>query len=71
MVQTCMGLAIGTLGAFLAGRAISAQLYEVAAFDTKVVAFAIVVLALSATAAAALPARRAASINPAAALRAE
>jgi predicted permease len=71
MVQTCMGLAIGTLGAFLAGRAISAQLYEVAAFDTKVVAFAIVVLALSAMAAAALPARRAASINPAAALRAE
>ncbi len=71
MVQTGLGLAIGMLGAFFAGRAVSAQLYDVAGFDPKVLGAAIVVLALSAIAAAALPARRAASMNPAAALRAE
>jgi predicted permease len=71
LVQTCIGLAIGVLAALLAGRAISAQLYGVAGFDPMVLAAAIAVLALSAIAAAALPARRAASMNPAAALRAE
>jgi len=70
-VQTCAGLAIGTVGAWLAGRAISAQLYDVGGFDPAVIGAAMAALVLSAVVAAALPAHRAASVNPATALRGE
>lgn len=71
LVQTSVGLGIGLVAALLASRAISSQLYEVAGLDPKVFGGAILALVLSAIAAAALPARRAASVNPATALRGE
>jgi ABC-type antimicrobial peptide transport system permease subunit len=71
MIQAALGLAIGLVGAYFGGRMLGAQLYDVAEFDPAVLAAAMAVLAVSAFAAAALPARRAASLNPAAALRAE
>jgi predicted permease len=69
--HTCAGLAIGVVAALLVGRAISAQLYGVGGIDPTVLVAAVVALALSAISAAALPARRAASANPAVALRGE
>ena len=71
LVQTSAGIAIGLLAALFAGRAINAQLYGVERLDWGVFGAAIVMLALSAIAASALPARRAASVNPASALRGE
>jgi predicted permease len=71
LVHTCVGLAIGLLAAGVATRAISAQLYGVQGFDPKVFSAALLALVLSAIAAAVLPARRAASLNPATALRGE
>jgi predicted permease len=71
LVQTCAGLAIGLLGAFFAGRALSAQLFGVGGLDPTVFVGATLALVVSATLAAALPARRAASVNPAMALRGE
>jgi predicted permease len=71
LVQTCVGVAIGVLGAYFAGRALTSQLYGVGGLDVKVFAGAIVALLLSAIVAALLPARRAAALNPSRALRAE
>jgi len=71
LAQTCIGLAIGLIGAFLAGRALNAQLYGLGGLDPKVFAGATLALVLSAIVAASLPARRAASVNPATALRGE
>jgi macrolide transport system ATP-binding/permease protein len=71
LAQTCAGLAIGMLASILVGRTLNAQLYGVGGLDPTVFGTAILALALSAIAAAALPARRAASANPAAALRGE
>ena len=71
LVQTCVGLVIGLLGASLAGQALSTQLYGVGRLDPKVFAGATLGLIFAACLAAALPARRAASVNPAAALRGE
>jgi predicted permease len=70
-VQTCAGMAIGLMAAVWAGRAIGTQLYGVEGLDVRVFAGAVVALTLAAIAAAALPARRAASVNPATALRGE
>jgi predicted permease len=69
LVQTCVGLAIGLAAALVAGRALSSQLYGVGGLDPTVFVGATLVLVLSAIVAAALPARRAASVNPAIALR--
>jgi predicted permease len=71
LAQTCVGLLIGLLGAFFAGRALNAQLFGVGGLDAKVFIGATVVLIISAIVAASLPARRAASVNPATALRGE
>ena len=71
LVHTSVGLAIGVAGALLVGRAIRAQLYGVGGVDAAPLGAAVVAMALSAVFAAALPARRAASINPATALRGE
>jgi predicted permease len=71
LARTCAGLAIGVLASVLVGRTLSAQLYGVGGLDWTVFGTATLALALSAVAAAALPARRAASVNPAAALRGE
>jgi predicted permease len=71
LVHTCVGLAIGVAGALLVGRAVRAQLYGVEGIDPAVLVGAVAVMVLSAAVAAALPARRAASLNPATALRGE
>jgi predicted permease len=71
LVQTCVGIAVGVIGAYFAGRTLTSQLYGVGGLDVKVFAAAILVLLVSAIIAAWLPARRAASLNPSSALRAE
>jgi predicted permease len=69
------GLAIGVPAAWVAGRLATRQLasllYQVTATDPATIAAAIGVLVLVAMAAASLPARRAARIDPAIALRSE
>jgi predicted permease len=71
LVQTAVGLAIGWPLALLAGRALSTQLYEIGRADPVVLSGATAVLLLSALLASILPARRAASLDPTKALRAE
>jgi ABC-type antimicrobial peptide transport system permease subunit len=66
-----VGLAIGVPVALAGGRLIAGRLYGVKSYDPLVFACAIVILALCAVAAAFVPARRAASIEPMQALRAE
>jgi len=71
LLQTSIGLGIGLGASTFVGRAISSQLYGVERFDLGALTTAIVTLMASAILAAALPARRAASVNPAAVLRGE
>lgn len=70
-IQAGLGLAIGIPIALLCVRFIQAQLYEIKKIDPPVLLIAILVLALAASLAALIPARRAASIDPARALRIE
>ena len=69
--QAGLGLAIGIPIALLCMRFVVTQLYEVKAVDGAVLLTAIVALALAASLAGLIPARRAASIEPAQALRTE
>jgi ABC-type antimicrobial peptide transport system permease subunit len=69
--QTVLGLAIGVPVALLCVRFVKAQLYEITHVDATVMAGAIVTLAVAAGIAGLIPARRAASIDPAKALRME
>jgi predicted permease len=69
--QILIGLALGIPAALLAGHLMSSQLYGVGSYDPLALAGATVVLALCATAAGFIPARRAASIEPMQALRTE
>jgi predicted permease len=71
LMQTGVGLVIGLVASVLVGQAIASQLYGVAGFDIGAFAIAIVTLLASAIVAAALPARRAASVNPSVVLRGE
>jgi ABC-type antimicrobial peptide transport system permease subunit len=71
MTQAFLGLIIGVPVALLCVRYVKAQLYEIASIDLRVMAVAIVVLAVAACIAGMIPARRAASINPVQALRVE
>ncbi len=70
-VQTLLGLAIGVPVALLCVRFVKTQLYEITKADTTVMAGASVTLAVAACIAGMIPARRAASIDPAKALRME
>ncbi len=70
-IQTLLGLAIGIPVALLCVRFVKAQLYEITKADTTVMAGAVVTLALAACIAGLIPARRAASVDPAKALRME
>ena len=65
------GLAIGAMGAFFAMRVLKSLLVGVSGFDPGSILAAILLMTLTALAAAYLPARRAASIEPMEALRAE
>jgi ABC-type antimicrobial peptide transport system permease subunit len=71
MIQTALGLAIGIPVALMCVRYVKAQLYEIAGADAQVMTVAIATLAVAACIAGLIPARRAASIDPARALRTE
>jgi len=66
---TGAGLLLGVLAAIGAGRFVNALLFGLATTDATMLAAAAAVLALAALAAASVPARRAARVDPMAALR--
>ncbi|MEM1180072.1 MAG: FtsX-like permease family protein [Acidobacteriota bacterium] len=66
-----LGATLGVLGAVLAGRAFESQLFGVSAHDPGVLAGAAAVTLATAILAALIPARGAARVDPATALRAE
>ncbi len=70
-IQTVLGLAIGVPVALLCVRFVKAQLYEITRADSTVMVGAVLTLAVAACVAGLIPARRAASIDPAKALRME
>ena len=69
--QAALGLAIGVPVALLCVRFVRAQLYDVSSMDISVLASAIIPLAIAACFAGLVPARRAASTDPAQSLRTE
>ena len=71
MVQTGLGLAIGIPAAILCVRFVKSQLYSVTGIDPSVMMAAVLSLGLAASLAGLIPARRAASTDPAKALRME
>ena len=71
LIQTGLGLAIGIPAALVCVRFVEAQLYEIKGVDAKVLAVSIITLAVAASLAGLIPARRAASTDPAKALRTE
>jgi predicted permease len=71
LVQIALGLALGIPSALLAGNLMASQLYGIGAYDPLALSAAIAMLALCATFAGFIPARRAASIEPMQALRTE
>ncbi|HEY1807746.1 MAG TPA: ABC transporter permease [Acidobacteriaceae bacterium] len=71
LLQTALGLAIGIPAALLCVRYIKAQLYEITSAGPAVLLLAASTLAIAALLAGLIPARRAASIDPAQALRTE
>jgi hypothetical protein len=71
LIQTAIGLAIGIPVALLSVRYVKSLLYEITGADAQVMVGAIITLAVAACIAGIIPARRAASIDPARALRSE
>jgi ABC-type antimicrobial peptide transport system permease subunit len=65
------GLGVGLAGSLALGRALSGLLYGVPAYDPGTLATASAVLGAAALVACSMPARRAARIDPARALREE
>jgi ABC-type antimicrobial peptide transport system permease subunit len=68
---TALGLALGLGGSLVLARVVRSMLYDVAPTDPVVYAGVLSLLALTALAACAVPARRAARVDPLAAIRAE
>ena len=71
MLQAVIGLLIGAPVAMLCVRYVKSQLYDISSVNFTVMAVAMGTLGAAAAIAGILPARRAASINPVAALRVE
>ena len=71
LLQLAIGLAIGIPVALASSRLIANQLYGVKTYDPMILGLAVFVLAVCALLAGFIPARRAASIEPMEALRAE
>jgi macrolide transport system ATP-binding/permease protein len=71
ITQAVLGLAIGTPAALLCVRLVAAQLYEVKGVDAAALLICVLTLTVAACFAGFIPARRAASIDPAQALRNE
>src|SRR5438067_269244 len=69
--QIGIGLAVGIPAAIAAGRLMTKQLFGVKPWDPIMLAIAVLVLALAALLASAIPARRAAGVEPMVALRNE
>jgi ABC-type antimicrobial peptide transport system permease subunit len=66
-----LGLVMGVLGSISAAHLMESQLFEVSSWDVPTLGAVALVLSLSALLASFIPARRAASVNPLEALRAE
>jgi macrolide transport system ATP-binding/permease protein len=71
LLQAGLGLLIGVPVALLCARYVQSQLFEVTGTDPAILTAAIATMALAACAAGILPAKRAATIDPAKALRSE
>jgi len=71
MIQAILGLAIGVPIAWLCVRFVESQLYEIKGVSVAVLLGSIATLVFAASMAGLIPARRAASIDPATALRTE
>lgn len=71
LLLTASGLAVGVILAALASRGLGTLLYNVATLDPLVYLGAALLMALASSAAALIPARRAARVDPVIALRAE
>jgi predicted permease len=71
LIQAGLGLAIGVPMAWLCVRFVESQLYEVKSIDAAVLIGSVVTLVVASSLAGFIPARRAASIDPAKALRTE
>jgi macrolide transport system ATP-binding/permease protein len=71
LIHIGIGLAIGIAAAFLCVRFVESQLYEIKGIDAGVLLTAIFTLTAAACIAGMIPARRAASTDPARALRTE
>jgi ABC-type antimicrobial peptide transport system permease subunit len=71
LALTATGLAIGLVLSWAIGRLLSSLLYEVSPLDPVVFAVATLLLSAAAIAASFVPARRAATVAPLAALRSE
>ncbi len=71
LFQTALGLAIGVPVALVCVRFVKSQLYEITAVGPSVMTMAILALTVAASLAGLIPARRAASTDPAKALRTE
>jgi hypothetical protein len=69
MSWTAVGLALGAAGAFAAARQFRSMLYEVAPADPWTLALVVILLASVSAIAAYVPARRAATLDPATTLR--
>ncbi len=71
LIQSGIGLVIGVPLAWLCVRFVESQLYEIKHVDSAVLLTAVLALVLAASMAGFVPARRAATIDPARALRTE
>lgn len=71
LIQAIVGLMIGVPIAWLCVRFVETQLYEVKGVDARVLVTSVLALLVAASTAGFIPARRAASIDPAKALRTE
>lgn len=69
--MAAVGIVIGLFGAYAGGRVASANVYAMRASDPLILISATVIVAMIALAATAIPAIRAARINPVRALRSE
>jgi len=69
LIQAILGLVIGAPIAWLCVRFVESQLYEVKGIDAAVLITSVLTLVIAASLAGFIPARRAASIDPAKALR--
>ena len=71
LMLTAVGVAMGIPFAMLTGRALASSLYGVKPDDVASFALAVIGIALVATGASMIPARRAANVDPLTALRSE